>query len=36
LGFGNFYMHIAIAISVTSYAQVFDESKRDLGDELRL
>lgn len=29
-------MHMAIAISVTSDAQVLDESKRDRGDELRL
>ena len=29
-------MHMAIAISVTSDAQVFDESKRDRCDELRL
>jgi len=36
LEFGNFYMHMAIAISVTSDAQVFDESKRDRCDELRL
>lgn len=34
--YDNFYMHMAIAISVTSDAQGFDEGKRDRCDCLAL